>query len=86
MSVPVLKDLPTWVRSVAWVGFPVMVAGYFMAKDAGWIPYPLGVIQEAIAGHVEQDREVIRLLREQCLTLKALAKGEPGGCLSRQDP
>ncbi len=57
--------IPTWVRGMTWiismVGFPVVVAGFLMAKDVGWIHS---------ANHAELMRvhhELLRLTKVICV-------------------
>lgn len=33
-----LNGLPWWVKGIATVGFPTVVALFFLAQSAGWIP------------------------------------------------
>jgi hypothetical protein len=70
---PLLAALPLWVQAVSIVGFPILVAGFYMAKDVGLVPSVLTANAELLAQIVDQHeshltslRESIRLQREVC--------------------
>ena len=70
---PLLAALPLWVQAVSIVGFPILVAGFYMAKDVGLIPSLLGAnaavldkIHSQHEDHLEYLRVNTHLLREVC--------------------
>jgi hypothetical protein len=70
---PMLGSLPLWVQAVSIVGFPILVAGFYMAKDAGLIPSITTANAEVLAKIVAQHEnmyqplaESLRLQREIC--------------------
>ena len=70
---PLLAALPLWVQAVSIVGFPILVAGFYMAKDVGLIPSILSANAAVLARVVEQHdsqtaylQESLRLQREVC--------------------
>lgn len=48
-----LNGLPLWVKSVAMVGFPIVVALFFMGRETGWIPSVHHRVDTAIAGQAK---------------------------------
>lgn len=70
---PLLAALPLWVQAVSIVGFPILVAGFYMAKDVGVLPSLLTANAAILNQVVEQHeahltflRESLRLQREVC--------------------
>lgn len=68
-----LEGLPTWVQAVAIVGFPILVATFYMAKDSNLLPSVERANAETLAEVVRQHQvysgqsaEMVRLLREVC--------------------
>lgn len=68
-----LSSLPLWMQAVSIVGFPILVAGFYMAKDVGFIPSILGANAEVLSKVVVQHddhlvflKESLRLQREVC--------------------
>ena len=68
-----LSSLPLWVQAVSMVGFPILVASFYMAKDVGFIPSILSANAEVLAKVIAQHddhlvylRESLRLQREVC--------------------
>lgn len=68
-----LSSLPTWLQAVSIVGFPILVAGFYMAKDVGVFPSVASANAETLAEVVRQHQaysgqaaEMVRLLREVC--------------------
>ena len=68
-----LSSLPLWVQAVSMVGFPILVASFYMAKDVGLIPSILSANAEVLARMVGQHdnhlvylQESLRLQREVC--------------------
>ena len=68
-----LSSLPLWVQAVSLVGFPVMVATFYMLKDVGYLPSVAEVnaksIQEILLQHKGQTDlmvESVRLQRVAC--------------------
>ena len=68
-----LSSLPLWVQAVSLVGFPVMVAAFYMMKDVGYLPSVAEVnaksIQEILLQHKGQTDlmiESVRLQRVAC--------------------
>lgn len=71
------RNLPGWVRSAAYLigmlGFPILVAGYFLARDAGLLSSPLSETRAAMADMrtavvtlVAHEEQRDRLLRAIC--------------------
>lgn len=70
---PVLTALPLWVQAVSMVGFPILVAGFYMARDVGFVPSVATVSATTLTRVVEQHEamlmplaENLRLQREIC--------------------
>lgn len=68
-----LSNLPLWVQAVSLVGFPALVATFYMAKDIGVLPSMAEVnaksIQEILVQHKGQTElmmESVRLQRVSC--------------------
>src|SRR3990172_4318429 len=68
-----LSSLPLWVQAVSMVGFLILVASFYMAKDVGFIPSILSanaeVLSKVIAqhdNHLVYLQESLRLQREVC--------------------
>lgn len=68
-----LSSLPIWVQAVSLVGFPILVAGFYMARDIGFLPSVAEVnaksIQEILVQHKGQSdllAESVRLQRVSC--------------------
>lgn len=68
-----LSSLPLWVQAVSMVGFPILVASFYMAKDVGIIPSILSANAETLTRVIAQHeehlvylRESLRLQREVC--------------------
>lgn len=68
-----LSSLPLWVQAVSMVGFPILVASFYMAKDVGLIPSILSANAEVLAKVIDQHdnhlvylKESLRLQREVC--------------------
>jgi len=68
-----LSSLPIWVQAISLVGFPVMVAAFYMARDIGFLPSVAEVnaksIQEILLQHKGQSdllAESVRLHRVAC--------------------
>lgn len=55
-----------WIRFFLLVGFPVLVAFFFMAKDVGWIPSPMTAMAAEIREHMANDPENTYLMRLIC--------------------
>ena len=69
-----LSSLPVWVQAISLVGFPVLLALFYMAKDVGFLPSVAEVnaksIQEILLQHKGQTDlmvESVRLQRVACL-------------------
>ena len=68
-----LSSLPIWVQAISLVGFPVLLALFYMAKDVGFLPSVAEVnaksIQEILLQHKGQTDlmvESVRLQRVAC--------------------
>ena len=48
-----LNNIPTWAKVVSLVGFPIVVALYFMARESGTIGSPATEAASTIAVHAE---------------------------------
>ncbi len=75
-----LAGLPIWAQTVSVIGFPILVAMYFLAKEAGYIPSlaeaNANVMQDMAHQHqnlIQSTNELVRLSREIC---RHTAKGE----------
>lgn len=87
---PILSALPMWAQAVSMVGFPILVASFYMAKDIGFIPSVAMVNAATLTRIVEQHEamlvplaESLRLQREICrsvakspVSLRACNQGE----------
>lgn len=69
-----LSSLPLWVQAVSLVGFPILVAGFYMAKDVGYLPSVAEVNATSIREIVQQHKgqtdllsESVRLQRVACV-------------------
>lgn len=57
-----LSSLPLWVQAVSMVGFPILVAGFYMAKDIGLIPSLLSANAAVLTQiHVQHDTQLVHL-------------------------
>lgn len=68
-----LSNLPLWVQAISLVGFPVLVAGFYMAKDVGFLPSVAEVNAKSIQSILDQHKgqtdllsESVRLQRVAC--------------------
>ena len=59
-----LNALPLWAQAVSLVGFPIFVAGFYMAKEVGLFPSILSANATVLTMVVEQHREQIVYLQE----------------------
>ncbi len=72
-TVTTLSGLPIWAQTVSVIGFPILVAMYFLAKEAGYIPSlaeaNAGLIADMNHQHhnmIQSTNELVRLSREIC--------------------
>lgn len=68
-----LSTLPLWVQAVSLVGFPILVAAFYMARDIGYLPSVAEVNATSIQHILEQHKgqtdlltESVRLQRVAC--------------------
>lgn len=68
-----LSSLPLWVQAVSIVGFPIIVAVFYMAKDVGYIPSVNTANAEVLSQVTRQHdtmapalTELVRLNRVTC--------------------
>ena len=54
-----MNGLPIWVKVIAVVGFPIVVAGFFMGQNAGIVPSPTSRLVQILERRTDQfDRHV----------------------------
>lgn len=68
-----LGQLPLWVQAVSIVGFPVMVAAFYMAKDVGVVKSPAEasaeILKDLVLEHKGQTdllASLVRIGRAMC--------------------
>lgn len=59
-----LSNLPLWVQGVSLVGFPILVAGFYMAKDIGYLPSVAEVNAKSIQSILDQHTNQLNLMTE----------------------
>ena len=64
-STTMLNGLPLWVRAVAVVGFPVLVASYLMLAVTGAVPSAISKEHETIQTKQEKAREEQEKVRQE---------------------
>jgi len=59
--------MPMWAKLVLWLGFPIVVAMYFMAINIGW--FDVSAEEKRLnLEHRDDTKEMVRLLRVICRT------------------
>lgn len=73
-----LSSLPIWVQIVSMVGFPIIVAGFFLAREVGYLPSSaeanMSVLQELSRQHVTANTQLDELVRLSRLVCRNTAK------------
>lgn len=59
-----LSNLPLWVQAVSLVGFPIFVAGFYMARDVGFLPSVAEVNAQSLAEIAHQHKEQLETMTE----------------------
>ena len=61
------NGMPLWVKFVYWIGFPIIVAFFFMSKEMGWfVDDATAYQQRLVLEHRDDTKEMVRLLRIIC--------------------
>ena len=68
-----LDKLPLWFKFLLIIGFPTVVAVFFMAKDVGLI----GTESANATAHYDESKHHTRLLRAMCYRLPENPKAPP---------
>jgi hypothetical protein len=74
MQLPIpLSNLPTWAQVVSMVGFPIIVAVFFLLKEIGYLPSPAEAQMQSLDNLTRQHAttnaqldELVRLSRLIC--------------------
>ena len=74
MTMPTpLSNLPTWAQVVSMVGFPIIVAAFFLFKEIGYLPSPAEAQMRSLENLTRQHEttntqldELVRLSRLVC--------------------
>lgn len=73
---PLLSGLPLWVQAISLVGFPCLVALFYMARDVGYFPTQAEanamMLSQIASQHVSQTQtlaEMVKINRAICLNI-----------------
>ena len=69
-SAEIVNGLPIWVKVVTVVGFPIVVAAFFMAQSAGMIPSTTGRLVQVIERRTAQSDQHIKTTEDLAVGIR----------------
>lgn len=87
----VINKMPVWFQAFWLVamtfGIPVLMVGYYLARDAGYIPNPvaaqLEMLKASVASHEASMQRLIDVVGEQTNRLDAMEEDRVMRCVMR---